>query len=282
MMHRRALLALALVVSAGCAAEEVAPPDVVARYGGEDVHYQEFAEYLRRGSLEDAGLSDRALTAVFDEYLAEALLARIVGEEENSPVMERDEALHAIASRIESEGVDPAAIEARYREQSERFRRSERIRLRQILVAEREAAEAAVAALDAGEPFREVAARLSLDPAGARSGAELGVDDLPPALAETILALSPGERSGIVEADYGFHLFLLEERSPERVLSLAEATPILREELLRERADAEVGRLVEAAAERYNVRVFSRNLPFIYTGRYPHPEETVAPEDTPS
>ena len=68
--------------------------------------------------------------------------------------------------------------------------------------------EAALAALLTGESFEKVAAETSDGPMGVR-GADLGWftrGEIGPAFDEAVFALSPGERSGIIESPFGFHI----------------------------------------------------------------------------
>ena len=97
---------------------------------------------------------------------------------------------------------------------------------------------------------------------------ELSPGDLPPALADTIFALEPGEVSAVVAADYGFHIFQVVERLPPEQMELAEAEDRIRQMLSRELVDDGLEELVVEARERYNVQVFRRNIPFNYAGAY--------------
>ena len=69
--------------------------------------------------------------------------------------------------------------------------------------------EEAIAALDAGTDPAEVARRFSDDPSAADNGGDLGrvaPGQLIPAFEQAAFALSPGERSAIVETPYGLHV----------------------------------------------------------------------------
>ncbi len=103
------------------------------------------------------------------------------------------------------------------------------------------------------------------------SSTVLSRDDLPPAFADRIFALAPGESSEIIRADYGFHIFQVTERRPAELVPLAEAEPEIRERLARERSQGAVEKLAAEALERYDVEVYRRNLPFNYQGSYESP-----------
>jgi len=128
----------------------------------------------------------------------------------------------------------------------------------------------AQAELAAGAEFTELAERLSQVPVGAIGDKDSAVarEDLPPAFAEAIFALEAGEVSAPVATDYGFHLFQVVERLPAGALPMSAVAAEIRETLRREGTEQRLAELVAEARERYNVRVFSRNLPFNYQGIY--------------
>jgi parvulin-like peptidyl-prolyl isomerase len=124
--------------------------------------------------------------------------------------------------------------------------------------------------LVAGADPDEAAEAAAAEPGG--GGGQRGVfgrDDLPPAFAATVFDLPEGGVSDVVEADYGFHLFLVERRLPASAPSLEEAAPEIVERLRSEATDRALRGLVAEAASRYAVEVFDRNLPFAYRGSHP-------------
>ncbi|MES1211495.1 MAG: peptidylprolyl isomerase, partial [Acidobacteriota bacterium] len=169
-------------------------------------------------------------------------------------------------------------IAAYYQAHSAEFARPERVRLRQILTEDRASAEKALREIAAGADFGAVAARLSRSPngSGGTDGdqGELSRQDLPPAFADIIFALQPGEVSRLVPADYGFHIFQVVSRSPAEVVPLATARAEIAERLREQRADQLLADLVRDARRRYNVELYERNLPFEYRGFYSHAPKT--------
>jgi parvulin-like peptidyl-prolyl isomerase len=142
------------------------------------------------------------------------------------------------------------------------------VRLRQILVEDRKSAERAVQEIAAGASFEEVARRLAH---GASAGGFQGVlarADLPPAFADAIFNLKPGQVSRVMPAEYGFHLFQVVERLPAEVASLDEVKDGILARLRQESADRRLASLVAECRSRYTVVVYGRNLPFNYEGFY--------------
>jgi len=100
------------------------------------------------------------------------------------------------------------------------------VRARHILCGDEAACQAALARLDAGESFADVAREASVDTLTADKGGDLdwiprldGFVYLPSAdLQSAILALRPGQRSGVVKTDFGYHILEVVEEDPSREL----------------------------------------------------------------
>ncbi len=252
-------------------------PDAVARIGSQVIRYPQFELYVRDNvgaGGAAAGLDGAVLSRLFDQFLDERLLVRHAVEQGLVTVGTKPrravEALLAGAGWVEAGAGEVAAHYLRHQAD---FQRPERVRLRQILVEERATADAARAAILAGEAFTVVARRLARSP-GAQRGilggeqGELARGDLPPEVAGVVFALAPGEVSEVVAADYGFHLFQVIERLPAAQVPLAEAETEVRARLRRERADRHLAAVVEEARNQYDLEVYARNLPFAYQGMY--------------
>ncbi|MDX1501834.1 MAG: peptidylprolyl isomerase [Thermoanaerobaculia bacterium] len=267
---RRLLVTAALL--AGCGGDPLLPPDVVARIEGRQIAYADFEAYLRENSVESGlAVESAAASRLFDQFLGEELLQRLARDrglaaEGSSSAA----ALEALLAAEGSEAVSDAEVEEAYRSRAETYRRPERVRLRQILVADREAAAAALAELEAGAPFEEVAASRSQGPAASRAGDQgvLTREDLPPAFVDLIFGLETGAHSQVVPADYGYHIFQVTRRWPAESVPLEQAAPEIRERLAGERLRETRARLVEEARRRYNLRVDEKNLPFHYQGMF--------------
>lgn len=274
------LVLLAVLAVAACREAPAVAPERVATIASEEVRWEEFEGYLERHLGESgASLGSDVLSELFDQYLSERLLVRLAverglvaarsagGAELPRRAVDR---LLAAAGRDEREPTakEVAAFYAGHRQD---FERPERVRLRQILLDDRSAAEQALAEVRGGASFEEVGARLASDPAVAADAGyqgELSRDDVPPAFADAIFSLAPGEVSEVVAAEYGFHLFQVVERLPAEVVPLDEATPEIERRLRQDAADRRLERLVDEARRRYDVSVHDRNLPFNYRGRY--------------
>ncbi len=263
--------AVTLAVSLCGCGDRLPAPDIVASIDGDEIPFLDFEVYLSRNSADpEAALGSDVLSALFDEFLTEELVRRLAVDK---GLVELGAGSRAAAVALAAEAaasVSEAEIAAYYRENRSEFELSQRVRLSQILVADRSRAEEALRTVRDGTPFAEAARRFSEDPAGRRGGDQgiLTRLDVPPAFVETIFALEEGEVSDLVEAEYGVHIFYVSERRPEEVVPLATAADGIRRRLEVQGAQAHLERVVAQARERYNTRVFRRNLPFNYQGRY--------------
>lgn len=260
--------AVAVVGTLACGRAEPAA-DVVAEVDGDAVPYAEFESYLAANAIVDApSLGSEVLSGLFDQFLDELLLARLAAEEGFDSASRRLAVSQLISGS--SRPVERAEAEAYFRAHPERFRREQRVRLRQILVEERSKAELALRELTAGSSFDDVARRISEGPR-AKQGGDQGIlarGDLPPEIAKQIFDLAEGAVSEIVPAEYGFHIFQITQRFPESTMPFDEAYPEIVEELEEANRHQNVRVLRERAVKRYNVSVFARNLPFRYQGKY--------------
>jgi peptidyl-prolyl cis-trans isomerase D len=81
-----------------------------------------------------------------------------------------------------------------------------------ILVEKEEDAKSLIAQIKGGAKFEDVAKKNSKDPGSAEKGGDLdffGRDAMVKPFEDAVLALKPGETSGIVETDFGYHIIRL-------------------------------------------------------------------------
>lgn len=135
------------------------------------------------------------------------------------------------AARLARPEVSEAEIERVFEERrSSLGRQPESVTYRQVLVQVRPSEEAKAAArakaedilaqLRAGGDFETLARRFSEDPGSREQGGSLGWfrrGRMVPAFEQAVYSLRPGQTSGIVETDFGFHIIRLEKaRGGER------------------------------------------------------------------
>ncbi|MCB4789420.1 MULTISPECIES: peptidylprolyl isomerase [unclassified Delftia] len=149
-----------------------------------------------------------------DKALADAWLAAF--DEKNTPT------------------VEAAEKQARtiYLAHPERFKVGEEVRASHILVAGKDAdakaqAERLLADLKNGADFAALAQERSADKGSGARGGDLGFfgkDRMAPEFEAAAFALQkPGELSGVVQTQFGYHIIRLEERKPARTKTFDEA-----------------------------------------------------------
>ncbi|QQR76099.1 MAG: peptidyl-prolyl cis-trans isomerase [Holophagales bacterium] len=258
----------------GCGpAPDLPGPDIVARLGDEQLPLPRFEAYLKRNAGSEAeALPSAALSGLFDQFVREELLLRLARD--RGVAREGDDRRRALDALLAAGGAlapGRAEVESYYRAHLDEFRLPERVRLRQLLANDRRVAERARRELVAGADFETVIARAAAAGGGLQGGpqGDLARDELPQAFAELIFRLAPGETSAVVEAEYGFHVFRVEERLPARTATLDEAAPAIERDLAGKAADRRLAALEEEARRAYPPTVYDRNLPFEYRGTLP-------------
>lgn len=248
-----------LLISAACsngtagtevtAVEEVAPTPTEApmavRVNGEGILLTDYEEELQRyqAAASDMGMEVTAETAQAQvlDYLIEQTLFQQAAQENGYALSEQEltQQLDELTqARGGQENLDVYINENFYSPQS--FRRTiareraviwmrnnlieqmpataDQVHARQILVDTENEAIAVLRRLEVGTPFSELA--YEYDPL---TGGDLGWFPrgylFQPAVEEAAFALQPGQVSGVVETNYGYHILEVIERDPQHTLS---------------------------------------------------------------
>lgn len=115
--------------------------------------------------------------------------------------------------------------ERHYRANRKAYMTEKLVRAAQIVVPDRDRAEAILKRLKAGEDFDKVARKTSIGPEAAKGG-DLGFfarGVMPEAIDRVVFTLPAGKVSGIVQSPYGYHIFKLLERKEAGGRRFAEA-----------------------------------------------------------
>jgi peptidyl-prolyl cis-trans isomerase SurA len=161
--------------------------------------------------------------------------------------------------------VSPHRMETYYRENLERFRLPDQVKIRMIELTNRpndtaffskKLAEEITAKLDEGAPFEEMA-KIYSQGSKASAGGDFGWVDkkfLRPELAEKAFALQAGERSAVIETPEACYILLVEETRPSYVRPLSE----VRDEVENTLKSEEIKRLHKRWIERLKQKSFIR------------------------
>lgn len=135
--------------------------------------------------------------------------------------------------------VTDAEVDDYYQQHREEFDRPSQVRARQIVVASKDEGQQILGRLRQGEAFSEVARQSSLSP-DAEQGGDLGFfarGDMPPEFDAIVFTLPVGRLSELVQSEYGFHIFLVEDRREALQLPLSEVRNEIRDRLLAEKEE---------------------------------------------
>ena len=244
---------------------------VIAMIGDEPVEDEDFGSYVRAAAGAPlAQVSPQVASSLLDQYLDERLLQKAVESAEPKPkgetATERRREVLERGARLND--ITDAELRAEYGRQPERWSHPPLVRLSQMLLPTREAADAARRKVLAGADWNAVSKELSKAPNAATGGGLgwLSKGDLPREFEKAVWGLPAGGVSQVLPAGHGVHLFRVEERADGRVVPFEEAKPALRLALAEKRSSEALSSLLADSRRRWNVVVLEEHLPFPYVG----------------
>jgi len=161
--------------------------------------------------------SKEKITAAWRHYIAENLLIQKLEE-------------RIMGERIH---IDEKMAHTWYKQHLDTFQQPELVKVRQILVADKQEANKLLQKLYKGADFPHLAKDFSLAPE-AEFGGDLGFlarGVLPEEFDEVIFYLIPGHVSPLVVSEYGVHIFLVDERRPAHKAPFVDVREQIMEEL---------------------------------------------------
>ena len=135
------------------------------------------------------------------------------------------------------QSVTDADVQSYYTAHQAQYKTEEQVKTRHILIASKAGADAqtdgaakakaedVLKQLQAGGNFAELAKKFSDDPGSKDQGGELPMiptAQLDPAYAKAAMALNPGQTSGLVKSQFGYHIIQTEQKQPAGTKPLAE------------------------------------------------------------
>ena len=147
--------------------------------------------------------------------------------------------------------VSDAEIQAYYNDHKADYKTDEQVNTRHILISVAAGADAKTDAdakakaqdvlnqLKAGGNFADLAKKYSDDPGSKDKGGELGMyptSGLDPAYAKAAMALSPGQTSGLVRSQFGYHIIQTEQKQAAGTKPLADVKDSISQVLEQQKA----------------------------------------------
>jgi foldase protein PrsA len=138
-------------------------------------------------------------------------------------------------------------IKKYYEENKASYATPEQVRASHILVETKEEAEEIVALLKGGADFAELAKERSKDGSAAQGGdlGFFGKGQMVPEFEEAAFALAPGEVSGVVESQYGFHIIKVVEKKAAETPTLEAKKEEIRETLFQQKVSERTRTYIE-------------------------------------
>lgn len=187
-------------------------------------YYASEDEFLR--TLSDKGTN---LTE-FEKDIRDQMLAQTLVNQE-------------VASKI---SITPAEVEDLYTKNRDKLVSPLKVKLQSILVRKGQGVDTAVAQkraedilaeIKGGADFAKVASEKSEGPYAAQGG-EMGFvspGQMVKEIDDVVFVMKPGEMSGVIETEMGYHIFKAGERQEARPLEMAEVEEFLRAQLYRKK-----------------------------------------------
>lgn len=172
-----------------------------------------------------------------------------------------------VANKVE---VSEEDIKAYYESHKDEFKTPDMVRSRHILIKTdasasdndkkkaKEKAEEILEKIKAGEDFAKLASDISDDTGSKTRGGELGFfpkGRMVKAFEDAAFSLKPGEVSGIVETQFGYHIIKVEEKKETEMEPFDTAKEKIKQKLLQERTKTKVTEFIEKAMKEANIEI---------------------------
>ena len=149
-----------------------------------------------------------------------------------------------------------------YESHKDEFKTPEMVSVRHILVkvdqsapekdkkAAKKKAESILKKIKSGEDFAKLAAEVSDDPGSKQKGGELGFfprGRMVKPFEDAAFALKPGQVSGLVTTQYGYHIIKLDERKAAGIQPFDDVKESIRQKLIQDQTKSKVAAFIEKA-----------------------------------
>ncbi len=157
--------------------------------------------------------------------------------------------------------IDEKTMRQYYEQHREEFVLSEQVRVRQIVVEDRNDAENIIRKLKRGDPFDELARRYSSGPE-AGEGGDLGFfgrGEMPEEF-DIVFSLQEGEISDIVQSPYGYHIFQVVTKQDQSESGFAEVKAQIMQVIIREKEEKAFQDWLKTVKKKATIRVNEKAL----------------------
>src|SRR6266404_1217053 len=307
-VKRFALVSILMIAAlgVGCRTKSDNSP-VIANLNAHEIHRDEFERFLelKMGEFDTAELADSIRSQMLDDYIKRRLVledaARLgisIGSAEmeqtaqDNPQMKsnvatattREELAHDLLVEkyyrqvaLKDVRVSPEEVQQYIEKNQSRLTDRPGFLVREIRVQSREEADKLRPEVTEGhKDFASVAKLHSDAPNSSQSGLTHYTEgQLPDVLGKAVQQLRPGDVSQVIESNYGFHIFKLEQRTKphameERRSQLDDRRAQLTEELIARKNQQAVDNTLERLTTAATIKIDDSALGFTYTGTLRH------------
>jgi peptidyl-prolyl cis-trans isomerase C len=259
-------------------------PNVLAKIGNKKITQEDINRVIGYYDLEQRKMIEKnpqLKEAILWQVVQGAVIAKIAKEKgfDKKPEIKGQQEMivtNFLATQyLQKEVIDKVTItenkvKAYYKDHNEVFKTPEMIRVRHILIkvepsateevkkTAKAKAEEVLERLKKGEDFAKLSAEVSDDPGTKDKGGDL--DFFPkgtmiPAFEEVAFSLKPGEISGLVETEYGYHIIRMEEKKEAVMEPYEKIKDKVKEQALQEMKKAAATEFVEKALKNAKVEI---------------------------
>jgi len=178
-------------------------------------------------------------------------------------------AVRALLPLVAKVDVSDAEVRRAFEERRASFDQPEQVRASHILIRanpeQEERAKQTILLIQGrlarGEKFADLARQYSEDPGSKERGGDLGFiarANLDPAFAAAAFSATPGQVTGPVKSQFGYHLILVHERRAAHTATFEEVRARLRQQLVDERQEAAFQKWLEDERKQAAIQRFPR------------------------
>ena len=207
---------------------------------------------LQEARRQGAGATDRQLDQAINDIKGNfptaaefqtALTQRGLTEADLRSRLRTNLTVQNLAAKVSTATVSEEEILKQFQANRAQYDKPEQVHVRHILLKSEAEARFALARLNRGEKFEDLASQLSKDPGTKDQGGDLGFvgkGQLVPEFERAAFALQRvGEISPVVKTQYGYHIIRLVERKAAQPGTLAQVRDQIRRELLSKKQEAD-------------------------------------------
>ena len=272
-----AVLAAAMLLSCSKGKEEAKPADsspVLATVDGSNITADDYREEAT--SLSPAAISALNDPANREKFLDNLINKQLIVEKADAAGYDKDPVIAKRLAQFRStlllgmfvkkEVLDKVAVSDQ--EIKDYFDKKKdslgAVRLSHILVGSQKEAQEVLGKLKAGGDFASLAKQYSLDTKTKGQGGDLGwvrwSQFGSASLKDAAFNLKPGETSGIVQSQFGFHIMKVTDKKPAADADFAAIKDSLKEQVLEKKKEELFDSIVKALREKATVKKNPENL----------------------